>query len=81
MKLKEGIVVSIIDESDGGVLFDMNSGSYYRINDTMCFIIEYIKENIESTTNDIVKALCNEYDVDIQTARNDVSDIITEFKN
>ena len=43
MKLKEGIVVSIIDESDGGVLFDMNSGSYYRINDTMCFIIEYIK--------------------------------------
>ena len=44
MRIKEGIIISTISDTEGGMLFDTVKGAYYRVNETVCFIINKIKK-------------------------------------
>jgi hypothetical protein len=55
---------------------DMNS--VYTLNETGAFLWELI--NGENTIEDMIEALIREYDIDEQTATNDVFEFINEMR-
>lgn len=82
MKLKDGIVTNSID----GESFAIATGSAARDfngliknNATAAFIFELLKE--EQTEDSIVNAMTNKYDVDEETARADVNELLNLLKS
>ena len=76
MRINEEVVLSKMNDTDGGMLFDLKSGSYYRVNDVACFIIECIKSGKENSIEGIADCLCEEYEVDQTEALGDVKSTI-----
>lgn len=56
----------------GGELVDLNA--MININDTGAFIFKALSE--DTTPEEIVKLMTKEYDIDIETAKNDVNEFI-----
>lgn len=79
MELNGEIVISKMNDTDGGMLFDLKTGSYYRVNDVACFIVECIKSGLANSIEAIVSLLCEEYEVDTATASEDVACVIKEL--
>ncbi|MHB0999052.1 MAG: PqqD family protein [Armatimonadota bacterium] len=81
MKIKEGFFLRTIGEEAvvvpvGQRVVDFNG--LISLNDTGKFIWECLKE--DSTEESLVTALMEEYDVDIEQARQDVSAYIEELQ-
>ena len=79
MKVKDEIVISRINETDGGMVFDTKTGLYYRVNDVACFIIDCIKSGECDTEDGIAQLLCEEYDVELSVASEDTHSIIQDL--
>ena len=79
MELNKEIVISKMNETDGGMLFDLKTGSYYRINDVACFIVECIKSGNANNIETIASLLCEEYEVDTATASEDVASVVEDL--
>ncbi len=82
MKLKDGIVTNSID----GESFAIATGSaakefngLIKNNATAAFIFELLKK--EQTEDSIVKAMTDKYEVDEQTARADVNELLNLLKS
>ena len=83
MKRKEGFVLRevcgekvIVGEGLGAIDF----GKLLSINDTAAWIWNQAGEQGDFTVYSIAAALCEEYDVDLATARADVDRILTQWK-
>ncbi len=82
MKLKDGIVTNSIDGESfaiatGSAAKDFNG--LIKNNATAAFIFELLKE--EQTEDSIVNAMTNKYDVDEETARADVNELLNLLKS
>lgn len=82
MKRKEGFVLRevcgekvIVGEGLGAVDF----GKLVSINDTAAWIWEKAGEQGEFTVESIVEALCDNYEVDAETARKDVEGLLDQW--
>ena len=82
MKLKDGIVTNSID----GESFAIATGSaakefngLIKNNATAAYIFELLKK--EQTEDSIVKAMTDKYEVDEQTARADVNELLNLLKS
>lgn len=60
--------------SDSGYIFDPATGNSYTANDTALFIINHLKKGESSET--IIAALTEEYDIDNNTAEQDTITLI-----
>jgi len=83
MKRKEGFVLRevcgekvIVGEGLGAI----NFGKLLSINDTAAWLWNKAGEMGEFTVESLADALCEVYDVDLETARADVNDILTQWK-
>ncbi len=79
MKLKPDFITQQIEDvqfmvSVGALSFN----GIVRNNETAAFIVDALKE--ETTEEKIVDLLCAEYDVDRETAANDVAGIIEKLR-
>ncbi|MBR6423837.1 MAG: PqqD family protein [Bacteroidales bacterium] len=82
MKRKEGFVLRevcgekvIVGEGLGAIDF----GKLVSINDTAAWIWETAGEQGEFTVDSIVEALCENYEVDEETARKDVEGLLDQW--
>lgn len=66
----------IVGEGLGAIDF----GKLLSINDTAAWIWNQAGEQGDFTVDSIAAALCEEYDVDLVTARADVDRILTQWK-
>jgi len=82
IKLKEDIVIeekeSYISREAGAVLLNYETNKYYETNETGTTIINLIKT--EKTVEDIVKNICDGYEVDEEEAFNDISEFLEKLK-
>ncbi len=58
----------------------INFNKLLSLNETAAFLWKEAEKAGQFTEEQLVEALCNEYDVDLATARQDVSSIIEEWK-
>jgi len=63
--------------SETGYIFNPESGHSYTANDTAVFIIDNLKK--EASPQDIIKKLCDEFDVDRNTAEQDTLNLIEQL--
>ncbi len=81
MKLKKGIVTNKIDGECFAIATGKATKSFNGIiknNDTAAFIFELLKK--EQTEDSLVNEIVKKYDVDEQTARNDIKELISLLK-
>ena len=64
--------------ADSGYIFDPSTGNSYTANETALYVIELIKAG--KTTEEIRVALCEEYDVDPNTAEGDTVSLIEQLQ-
>ena len=83
MKRKEGFVLRevcgekvIVGEGLGAIDF----GKLLSINDTAAWIWEKAGELGDFTADDIARALCEDYEVDYETARADTERLLAQWK-
>ncbi|MBE5958548.1 MAG: PqqD family protein [Lachnospiraceae bacterium] len=81
MKIKEGYLLREVAGSKvvlpiGQATLDFNGMA--TLNETGAFLFEKMKEEI--TEEELVKALLNEYDIDEDTAKNDVNLFVEKIK-
>ena len=83
MKRKEGFVLRevcgekvIVGEGLGAIDF----GKLLSINDTAAWIWEKAGELGDFTVDDIARALCEDYEVDYETAQADTDRLLTQWK-
>ena len=67
----------IMGEGLGAIDF----GRLLCLNETAAWLWNQAQEMGDFTIEDLVKKLCEEYDVDAEEARQDVTDIITEWQS
>lgn len=58
--------------NDEGIAFDPGSGESYILNQTGLFILKAMKGH--SKDEDIIKTVCNEFDVSSENAQTDIID-------
>lgn len=83
MKRKEGFVLRevcgekvIVGEGLGAIDF----GKLLSINETAAWIWEKAGELGDFSVDDIARALCEDYDVDLETARADTARLLDQWK-
>ena len=82
MKLKDGIVTNSIDGENFAIATGAamkNFNGLIKNNSTSAFIFELLKK--EQTIDSIVSAITEKYDVDSETAKNDVIELIALLKS
>lgn len=79
MKINDNIVISFIDDNSGGIVFDTDSGSYYKLNSTAYTIIDYIKNHTLTDTAQLIQAVCEAYDISCDDAKSDVEGLLREL--
>ena len=72
LKLRDG--VSTADTDYGIALLDGDSGEYWNLNPTGALVLQTLLEGGSST--DAAQALVERYDVDADTASQDVQDLL-----
>lgn len=81
MKLKPGIIVT---EADGEYVAvasgaaGRNFGGMIRMNKTTAFIVEVLKKG--ATEDEIVRAMCEKYDVDAAVARSGAQKVVATLR-
>lgn len=82
MKLKKGFITHTIQDTQIMVAAGKAAESFHglvRSNETAAFIVDCLKS--ETTEDGIVQALLAEYDVDEDTARRDVREILKKLES
>ncbi len=81
-KLKEDVEIeekeAYISRELGALLINYETSKYYETNDTGTFIIKLIQET--KTVEEMVVAICKEYEVDNVTALTDLNGFINSLK-
>ena len=84
MKIKKDFVLRevcgervIMGEGLGAIDF----GRLLCLNETAAWLWNQAQEMDDFTIEDLVQRLCEDYDVGVEEARQDVTDIITEWKS
>ena len=70
--------VLLTDVDDEMVLLDMRSGQYYGLNTVGSEVLKLINEG--KSLDDAKTEICQRYQIDKQTAHDDISELITELK-
>lgn len=65
--------------SDSGFLFQAATGESFTLNEIGKMIVKMLQDN--STVEQIVEKVCEEYDTDSRTAERDLEDFITQLKH
>ena len=82
-KLKEEIEIeekeAYISRELGAIIVDYDTTKYYETNDTGTFIIKMLHES--KTEEEIVKAISEEYEIDIETIKQDLTIFLEQLKN
>lgn len=65
--------------AESGYIFDPASGNSYTANETALFIINELKQG--KSTDDILERLCEEYDVEKNTAETDMMRVIEQLQS
>ena len=83
MKRKEGFVLRevcgekvIVGEGLGAIDF----GKLLSINETAAWLWNEAGRQVDFSVDSLVEAICEEYDVDLDTARTDVDTLLTQWK-
>ena len=83
MKRKEGFVLRevcgekvIVGEGLGAIDF----GKLLSINETAAWLWNEAGRQVDFSVDSLVEAICEEYDVDLETARTDVDTLLTQWK-
>lgn len=74
VKLKKNIALS-----ESGFIFDPSTGDSFSVNGTGLKILEYLKSGLAES--DIVNAMVENFDADIQLIREDLDDFINHLKH
>ena len=69
-----------IDLEDKKILLDPNSGRYIELNSTAAEIFEFVK-NDEKTLEQITNFVCENYDVSIEEASEEVNSLLKKSPN
>ena len=64
--------------AESGYIFDPASGHSYTANETAVFIINELKH--EKNSEEICESLCDEYDIDENSAENDIMRVIEQLQ-
>lgn len=81
MKLKEGIIISEINGEFVAVPSGKASKSFngmIRMNQTAALIVKMLQNG--ATEQEVVDAICQDYDVSAEIAREDYAAVIEQFK-
>ena len=82
LKLKEDIDIeekeAYISRELGAILVDYATSKFYETNDTATFIINLIQN--KKTLEEIMKSICEQYEVDQEVARTDLISFLAELK-
>lgn len=65
--------------AESGYIFDPASGNSYTANETALFIINELKQG--KSTDDILALLCEEYEVEKNTAEMDMMRVIEQLQS
>lgn len=83
MKRKEGFVLRevcgekvIVGEGLGAIDF----GKLLSINETAAWLWNEAGRQVVFSVDSLAEAICEEYDVDLETARTDVDSLLTQWK-
>ncbi|MFN7182426.1 MAG: PqqD family protein, partial [Planctomycetota bacterium] len=60
-----------------GLVIDSKNGCAYEVTETVCSILKLLKNS--KTFNSLLEDILNEYEVDEETARKDLEEILTEL--
>jgi PqqD family protein of HPr-rel-A system len=77
LKLRDG--VSSADTDYGIALLDEDSGEYWNLNPTGALVLRTLLQG--GTSTDAVQALAERYNVDTDSARRDVQDLLGELRS
>lgn len=64
---------------DGGVVLNVESGAYYELNRTACFLWEQVEA--KKNPDAMATALAEDYGLDVAVARADVDAFLDELRN
>jgi len=64
--------------SEEGFIFDPETGNSFTVNGTGLFVIKLLKEG--KSEEEIVSALCSEYEVSEEEARRDLLDFVEQLR-
>ena len=79
-RIKINPAVVFTDLEDGSaVLLDLDSKFYYSLNETGCVMWKVFEKKGEAESNNLVKALVQEYEVGEKQAEQDVEEFITSL--
>jgi len=74
-KGREDVVFTDLDDGSA-VLLHLESKYYYSLNDTGSFLWKLMEQNEGTTEEEMIKELCDTFDVDEDKAKEDVEDFI-----
>ena len=77
--MKKYQIPDFVAISETGFIFHPSTGETFTVNLIGRYIIDLIKKGLSDT--EIVTELSNEYDVDINSAEQDVADFIMQLKS
>ena len=78
MRYKQCANLTVQSVDDEMLILDINKDQIHQLNPTACFI--WSKCDGSHSENDLVKMLVDQYDIDINSAANDVSKVLTELQ-
>lgn len=82
MKLKSEIEMeessSYISRTKGAIVVDYDTSKYYEVNEVGVLILKKLKK--DTTIEALVKAICEEFEVDKETATKDVKDFVLKLE-
>ena len=84
MKQKDGFVLRQVCGENvivGEGLSAIDFGKLLSLNETAAWLWQKAKELGDFTVEQLADALCEEYEVDAETARRDVTDIVAAWKD
>lgn len=67
-------------EDETAVLLNLETRYYYNLNRTGAAIWQQIEKNAQTTLDDIVRAICQQFEVDEHTAREEANTFLERLK-
>ncbi len=77
-KGREDVVFTDLDDGSA-VLLHLESKYYYSLNDTGSFLWKLMEKDDGTTEEEMIKELCDAYDVDEGKAKKDVEDFVRDL--
>lgn len=76
IKFKDNVMVSDLD--DEKVLMDIENGYYFSLNESATEIVELLMNGTD--TNKTASIISSKYNVDIETIKTDINELIEQLK-